>query len=97
MFISATLVSTVAAESRIVKVEDASFNVESTLPANLKSFHNKTVTVHMKSGQNITGTVKSLGNRFVHIEKLNGREYFDALVRISEIDAVSARFREYKR
>jgi hypothetical protein len=37
-----------------------------------------------------------VGDHFVHLEKLAGREFFDVLIRIEDISAVEARFRELK-
>ena len=88
---------TVRAESKVVKIEGANFNIDWSLSENLKTFHNKVVTVHLNSGNEISGTVKAIGNNFVHIEKLIGKEYYDALIDISDVSAVSTPFREYKR
>lgn len=40
--------------------------------------------------------MKTAGEHMVHIEKLAGRDFYDALVRIEEISAMEARFRELK-
>jgi hypothetical protein len=37
-----------------------------------------------------------VGDHFLHLERLAGRDFYDALVRIEDISAVEARFREMK-
>jgi hypothetical protein len=41
--------------------------------------------------------VKGVGDHLVHLEKLAGKEHFDALIRIDRIDAIDARFRQIQR
>jgi hypothetical protein len=82
--------------SNVVAVEGAKFDTALSLADNLKSYMGKTVSLHLKTGGTLQGIVKSVGKDLVHLEKLVGKEYFDALVRIEEIGAVEARFREVK-
>jgi hypothetical protein len=79
-----------------VAVEGATFDTALSLADNLKSYTGKMVIVHLKTGSTLQGNVKSVGKDLVHLEKLAGKEYFDALIRIEEIGAVEARFREVK-
>lgn len=80
----------------VVAVEGATFDTALSLADNLKSYTGKMVIVHLKTGSTLQGNVKSVGKDLVHLEKLAGKEYFDALIRIEEIGAVEARFREVK-
>jgi hypothetical protein len=82
--------------SSVVAVEGAKFDTALSLAENLKSYSGKMVIVHLKTGSTLQGSVKSVGKDLVHLEKLAGKEYFDALIRIEEIGAVEARFREVK-
>jgi hypothetical protein len=77
-------------------VEGSKFDVSLSLADNLKSYTGKNVYVHLKSGSTLQGYVKAVGKDFVHLEKLAGKEFFDALIRIEEITAMEARFREMK-
>ncbi|HQL00405.1 MAG TPA: hypothetical protein PK090_06510 [Smithellaceae bacterium] len=77
-------------------VEGASFNVSASLKDNLKTYAGKEVVLHLKSGKTLQGRVKAVEDHLVHIEKLSGRDFFDALVRIEDIAAMEARFRELK-
>ena len=49
------------------------------------------------SGKTLTGVVKEVGNHLIHLEKLSGKEYFDALIRIENISAIETRFRMLQR
>jgi len=71
----------------------ASYNVNFSLAENLSAFKGKTVYVHLKSGQTLTGIVKAVGNHLVHLEKLSGKDFYDALVRLDDVSAIDARFR----
>jgi predicted outer membrane protein len=82
--------------SNVVAVEGAKFDTALSLADNLKSFAGKMVSVHLKTGGTLQGIVKSVGQDLVHLEKLAGKEYFDALIPIDAIGAVEARFREVK-
>ncbi len=64
---------------------------------NLKTFIGKKVFVTLNSGKSLMGVVKAVGSHLVHLEKVQGKEHFDALVRIESINAIDARFREIKR
>jgi hypothetical protein len=69
------------------------FSTDTTLVANLKNLSGKRVTVYLKSGTPLTGTVKVTGDHLLHLEKLDGRDFFDALVSIDQISAIDTRVR----
>jgi len=48
----------------------------------------KRVIVRLESGENLEGTVGKVGDSVVHIAKLSGRDFYDAVVRIDRISAV---------
>jgi hypothetical protein len=50
------------------------------------------VTVRL-GDEEITGTVKTVGDHLVHMERLSGKDFFDAAVRLDRIDAVIVRVR----
>lgn len=86
-----------AAAAKTVAVKDAHYNVNFSMADNLKGFVAKKVYIHLKSGQTLSGTLKAIGNHMVHLEKLDGKDFFDALIRLDEIGAIDARFREVQR
>ncbi len=83
------------ARSTIV-VEGAKFDVSVSMKDNLKVYAGKDVIIHLRSGKTLQGYVKSVGNDFVHLEKLAGKDFYDALVRIDDISAIEAKFRYLK-
>jgi len=48
----------------------------------------KRVIVRLETGENLEGTVGKVGDSVVHIAKLSGRDFYDAVVRIDRISAV---------
>jgi small nuclear ribonucleoprotein (snRNP)-like protein len=92
-----TLPKEVVAKPQVVAIEGMSYNVNSSLAENLKSLTGKKVSVSIVSGKTISGTVKEVGNHLLHLENLEGKEYFDALIRIENISAIEAMFRNYQR
>jgi len=87
----------VDAKAKVAAIEGMSYNVESSLEDNLKSLVGKKVYVTLTSGKTMAGLVKSVGNHLIHLEKLDGRDFFDALIRIESISAIDARFRDFQR
>ena len=85
------------AESKVVDIEGVSYNVNHTLEDNLKTFIGKKVSVTLDSGTTFSGFVKEVGTHLIHLEKLDGKEYFDALLRIEDISAIDTRFRNIER
>ena len=80
----------------VTAVEGSNFDAASSLADNLKTYIGKNVYVHLTSGNTLQGYVKAVGKDLVHIEKLAGKEYYDALIRIDQITAMEVRFREMK-
>ena len=54
----------------------------------------KRITVRTRSGQELTGVVREVTPRFVHIGALAGREFFDAVVSLDSVEAVIVRTKE---
>lgn len=52
------------------------------------------VTLRLRSGQEITGTVRAVTGKLVHLGALSTREFFDAVVPMEAIEAVIIRTRE---
>lgn len=77
-------------------IEGAKFNVSVSLKDNLKSLIGKDVVVNLRSGKTHQGFVKAVGDDFVHLEKLSGRDFYDALVRIADISSIELKFRDMK-
>ena len=86
-----------AAETKVVPVEGVSYNVNASLQDNLNSLIGRKVYVTLNSGKTFAGSVKVVGDHLMHLEKLDGKDYFDALIRIEDISAIDTRFRELVR
>ncbi len=85
------------AKAKVVAVEGVRYDVTSGLKDNLKSLVGKKVYVHLDSGNTMAGTIKEVGKKLVHLEKLDGKTFFDGLILIENISAIEVRFREYPR
>lgn len=85
------------AKSNVVAIEGISYNVNSSLTDNLKSLIGKKVQVTLDSGKTFSGFIKAVGNHLIHLEKLAGKDFFDALISIENISAIDTRFRNIKR
>jgi small nuclear ribonucleoprotein (snRNP)-like protein len=92
-----TLPKEATAKPKVVAIEGMSYNVNSSLADNLKSLVGKKVSVTIVSGKTLSGFVKEVGIHLIHLEKLEGKDYFDALIRIENISAIEAMFRNYQR
>jgi hypothetical protein len=80
----------------IVPIEGSKFDASVSMKDNLKLFTGRDVFIHLRSGKTLQGYVKAVGNDFVHLEKLAGRDFYDAFIRIEDISAMEAKFRDMK-
>jgi hypothetical protein len=65
-----------------------------TVESVLRAHKDKRVTLRLRAGQEITGVVRAANARVVQIGAVSGREFFDAVVPLSSIDAVLIRTKE---
>jgi hypothetical protein len=65
-----------------------------TVQSVLSAHKGARVSVRVRSGQELTGVVREINNRVVHLGALAGREFFDAVVPLEAVDAVIIRTRE---
>jgi small nuclear ribonucleoprotein (snRNP)-like protein len=84
------------AKKKTVAIAGMSYNVNSSLADNIKSLVGKKVSVITISGKTFTGFVKEVGPHLIHLEKLENKEFFDALIRTENIAAIEALFRKYE-
>jgi hypothetical protein len=85
-----------AQQKKVTALEGAEFDTAASLADNIKNFSGKDVFVHLRSGKTVQGYVKSVGNVLIHLEKLSGRDFYDALIRIEDISAIEVKFRDMK-
>jgi hypothetical protein len=92
-----TLSAEAVAAANVTAIEGMMYNAGASLQDNLKSLVGKKVYVTLNSGKTFSGYVKEVGNNLVHLEKLDGKDFFDALIRIEDISAIDAKFRDFQR
>jgi hypothetical protein len=85
-----------AQQKKVTDLEGVKFDLSTSLADNIKAFVGKDMFIHLKSGKTMQGYVKSVGNGLLHLEKLTGKDFYDALVKIEDISAIEAKFREMK-
>lgn len=54
----------------------------------------KRVTVRLRAGQEITGTVRNVTGKLVQLGAVTGREFFDAVVPLEAAEAIVVRTRD---
>jgi small nuclear ribonucleoprotein (snRNP)-like protein len=91
------LPTAVEAKAEVKSLKGMNYLVNASLKENLKPLEGKSVNVTLASGSTFTGTVKAVGNHFLHLKKIQGRDFYDALIRIKDISAIDAKFRDFKR
>ena len=85
-----------AQQKKVTDLEGVKFDLSVSLADNIKAFVGKDLIVHLNSGKTVQGYVKSVGNGLLHLEKLAGRDFYDALIKIEDISAIECKFREMK-
>ena len=75
---------TVSAEEPKYEMKSAAVTIKDILAENT----GKRVIVRLETGENLEGTVSKVGDSVVHIAKLSGKDFYDAVVRIDRISAV---------
>ena len=91
------LVVPARSQPQVENIPDVRYDVGTSLADNLKTLTGKKVFITLDSGQVFTGQVKAVSDQLVHVEKLEGKEYFDALIQLQHISAIDTRFRQLKR
>ncbi|KPK04263.1 MAG: hypothetical protein AMJ64_14105 [Betaproteobacteria bacterium SG8_39] len=85
--LSALLCGPVYAQSPDVSDSD-------TIASVLTAQKGKRVVLRLRSGQDVTGTVKAVTPKLVHLATLSGREFFDAVIALESIESVQLRTRQ---
>ncbi len=79
------LMAPVVANSEEPKIEVTSTEAPKEALEQLKG---KTVTLRLTAGEDVSGTVESVGPTAVKIGQLTGKEFYSALVKIENIAAI---------
>ncbi len=70
-------------------------NVNATIEENLKSMMDKKAYITLDSGKTFIGVVKEVGEKLVKLERLDDKEFHDALLSIDSITAIHSRTRNF--
>jgi hypothetical protein len=87
MVLQVAAATVVSAEAPVVKAGD-------TLQKVLEGYKGKRVTIRIQGGEELTGRVKFISRELLHLEALSSREFFDAVVDVSRIEALIVRVKE---
>jgi len=82
--------------AQTVAIKGVGFNTAGALKDNLDPLVGKDIFVSLRSGKIYQGYVKSVGNNFIHLEKIAGKDFYDVLIRMDDISAIEAKFRDFK-
>lgn len=80
----------------VARGEDKPFALTptTTLREALTEQTGKRVALQLDSGQEVEGTITLVGFNLVHVSRLTGKEFYDAVVSLDKISAVRFRARE---
>lgn len=67
---------------------------DDNIPTILTAQKGKQVTVKLASGDELTGKVGEVTNKLVVLQALSGKEFFDAVINLDDVAAVTIRVRE---
>ncbi len=80
----------------LIRAEEAALTLKAgaTIGEVLSEYTGKRVVLRLASGDEIEETVTIVGNSLLHLAKLSGKEFYDAVVSIGKISSVRMRVRE---
>jgi hypothetical protein len=90
---SAAVLGSSSVHAEQAAADTPAFSTGASMTENLKGLSGKRVTLYLVGGSMLTGTIKTVGDHFVQLEKLDGKDYFDALVAVDRINAIDTRVR----
>ena len=76
-----------------VNVTELDLNSPDSIRLNLEKFAGERVTLSLIGGGELQGVVSKIGTTTLYIAELTGREFFDALVRLDHVSAVTVKMR----
>ena len=79
-----------------IKAEDVKISLkqDATIRDILVAQVGKRVAVRLDSNEEMEGTIVTVGDGLVHMAKLSGKDFYDAVLRIDKISAVRIRVRD---
>ena len=84
----------VACSASVTSAADLKIGASDSVQSALTAQKGTRVTLRTRSGQDITGAVREVNANVVQLGAVGGKEFFDALVPLSAIDAIYVRVKE---
>ncbi len=82
-----------AAGSALAQEKEFELNPSYGIREVLNAYVGKRVAIRTGAGESLEGTVTKVGAHLVHISKLTGKDFYDAVIVIDKIDSVIMRVR----
>ena len=92
--IACILSSLLIAHASVVVAAPLSLAADDTVSSVLAAQKGNRVTVKLRSGEELTGTVSALSGSAVQLSELAGKEFYDAVVAMDAVAAVVIRTRD---
>ncbi|HRY43011.1 MAG TPA: hypothetical protein P5164_03590 [Thermoanaerobaculia bacterium] len=96
LVVAATALAAVASAQQLPAGAEKKMVLEEqdSMASVLKRLEGKPVRLRMAgSGEEVLGKLQKVGRELAHLSDLSGREFFDAVVRIDQVAAVSVQVR----
>lgn len=96
LVVAATAFAAAASAQQPSAIEERKMVLEEqdSMASVLKRLEGKTVRLRLAgSGDELVGKLQKVGKELAHVSDLSGREFFDAVVRIDQVAAVSVQVR----
>ena len=90
------LPQTANAGAKPIPIKGVGYQVNASMEDNIKTLVGKKVTIYLDSGSTLSGYLKEAGNHLIHLEKLDRKNFFDALIKMDKIIAIDAQFKQYE-
>jgi hypothetical protein len=87
------LVGLILVQGPAIAEERPEFNPYVSIKENLLLSVGKRISVRTESGDTIDGAIARVGDNHVHIAKLSGKDFYDAIVRIDKIESFTFKAR----
>lgn len=81
----------IASQSIVAAQEKIELRQSIGMKEALMEFTGKRVSVTLDSGTAYEGILTKVGDHLIHISRLTGKEYFDAMIRIDKVNALVVR------
>ncbi len=94
--ITAAIVGAVLLIGTMASAQEKAFVIQESddIQAVLLPYMGKRIIIGLDAGQEMTGTLKKVGDHLIQLSAPAGKEFFDAMIRIDRITSVMVRVRD---